>query len=100
MVLTFVSPPESQMGSASIAAYIGVFIFGRFYMLKAFAKFLLFIVPLFILNGLMYIFFENKNIADFTFYVTKRKNPKNLKIRVLQQYIEKCYKQVNEKNDR
>lgn len=69
-------------------------------MLRALAKFLMFTVPLFVLNGLMCVFFENKDVVDYTVYTTKRKNFKNVKRRVLQQYIQKCYEQVNEKNDR
>lgn len=69
-------------------------------MLRALAKFLMFIVPLFVLNGLMGIFFDNKDVVDYVVYTTKRKNFKNVKRRVLQQYIQKCYEQVNEKNDR
>lgn len=63
-------------------------------MFKALLRFILFICPCYILAGISYILFDRQEITGTTIQTRRFRNP-DLKKQILQQYMQKCFKQVN-----
>lgn len=63
-------------------------------MIKALIRFLLFFVPVSILNGINFILFDNVEIVGVTFDLTRRKkiNKKDLELKSVKNFLKNCLK--------
>jgi hypothetical protein len=70
-------------------------------MLRAIIRFLL-LLPQILLDAVIYILLEQKEIVGFEFICTEQKNKRieNLRHKVLTHYLLQCYKQVYKKNEK
>lgn len=69
-------------------------------MIKAIIRFLFFLIPSTIIEGLTYILFERAEVIGTTLTLRKRWRPnqENIRKRILEDYLNKCFKQVNKES--